>query len=312
MTKNNKTFFEIFLQGIGVFFSNAFSFLYYMLYPVFGQLFGAIAIYYSIILYNQTLPTLLLNYPILDCILYKNIILFVYLVPSLIIYLSALWKYMVAYSAIPSMTDNLLKSDRIYDFPAHNMLVTRRALSYLSLWLIYGSIILLTLIPIFWIIGGILLIFFTFIFQIFIFEENSTPINCFKRSSVYVNGNFWNIFFLLMLLAGLTYCIIPQIMYIFLDIIKFNNFLADFVGQGIHTSSLFNINLILSAFNQNPITPEIVSGLIVKYFIYMTTIQLLLPLRSVCVFLWYKTHCNDNDVVRKADEKFLKKIKKGH
>ena len=52
MVKKNKTVFEIFLQGVGLYFSNIDKFLHYMLYPVFGQLFGVIVIYYSVVFYK--------------------------------------------------------------------------------------------------------------------------------------------------------------------------------------------------------------------------------------------------------------------
>ena len=92
MVKKNKTVFEIFLQGVGLYFSNIDKFLHYMLYPVFGQLFGVIVIYYSVVFYNTNLSALIINYPVLNEDIYKNIILFVVLIPGLVIYLTALWK----------------------------------------------------------------------------------------------------------------------------------------------------------------------------------------------------------------------------
>lgn len=310
MTKKNKTFFDIFLQGIGLYFSNIDRFLQYMAYPVFGQLIGAIIIFYTFVFYNQNIDTLIINYPILNTILYKNLILFVVLIPGLVIFLSALWKYLIAYSSINSMTENMLKSDRVYDFPAHTMMVTRRWLEYLCLWFFYGSIIILTTIPIFWIIGGILLIYFTFIFQIFIFEDELSPVQCFKKSSIYVQGNFWNIFWLIILLACLTYCIIPQIMHTLLVLTKINEALINFVAEGIQTSSLYNINLMLSAINCPPLMPKDIASLIMTLITYTLVIQFLLPLRTICICLWYKNFCNDNDVVKKVDQKFMNRVNK--
>lgn len=308
MTKKNKTIFDIFLQSIGLYFSNADRFLHYMAYPVFGQLIGSIIIFHLIAFYDKNLGALLINYPILNTSLYKNLILFVVLIPGLIIYLSALWKYLVAYSSVNSMTENMLKSDRVYDFPAHNMMVTRRWFEYLCLWFMYGGIIFLTTLPIFWIIGGILLIYFTFIFQIFIFEDNLSPIDCFKKSSIYVQGNFWRIFSLILLVGILTYGIIPHIVYTFLTLIKVTEFFNAFMVDSIQTSSLYNINLMMSAINHQPLTPQIVANFIVGCIIYGIVIQILLPLRTICMCLWYKTYCNDNDVVKKVDKKFLNRV----
>lgn len=310
MTKKNKTCFDIFLQSVGLYFSNADKFLQYMLYPVFGQLLGAIIIYYSIMFYDKNLTALLVNYPVLNTDLYKNLILFVVLIPGLFIYISALWKYWVAHASVNSMTDNLLKSDRVYDLPAHTMLVTRRWFPYLCLCILYGVIISLTTLPIFWIIGGILLVYFTFVFQVFVFEEDLSPIDCFKKSSVYVQGNFKKVFTLILLLGTLTYCIIPHIMYTFLTVIKVNAFLTEFVSEGIQTSSLYNINIMLSAMNHAPVEPLDISKLIVAVVIYKIIIQMLLPLRTICMCLWYKTYCNDNDVVKQVDKKFMNRVNK--
>ena len=310
MVKKNKTVFEIFLQGVGLYFSNIDKFLHYMLYPVFGQLFGVIVIYYSVVFYNTNLSALIINYPVLNEDIYKNIILFVVLIPGLVIYLTALWKYLVAHASINSMTENLLKSDRVYDFPAHNMLVTRRWFPYVCLCLMYGIIVLLTSLPIFWIIGGILLVYFTFIFQIFVFEDELSPIDCFKKSSIYVQGNFWKVFSLIGIMVILTCCIIPQIVYTGLNIIKVVPFLSEFVSEGIQTSSLYNLNIMLSAINHKPLEPIDVSKLIVMISIYSLTIQALLPLRTIRVCLWYKMYCNDNDVVKKVDQKFMNRVNK--
>ena len=43
-----------------------------MLYPVFGQLFGVIVIYYSVVFYNTNLSALIINYPVLNEDIYKN------------------------------------------------------------------------------------------------------------------------------------------------------------------------------------------------------------------------------------------------
>lgn len=310
MAKKNKTFFEIFLQGVGLYFSNIDKFLHYMLYPVFGQLFGIIVIFYSVVFYNANLSCLIVNYPVLNTDIYKNLILFIVLLPGLIIYFSALWKYMVAHSSINSMTENLLKSDRVYDFPAHTMLITRRWLPFLCLCLLYGTIVFLTTLPVFWIIGAILLVYFTFVFQVFVFEEELSPIDCFKKSSMYVQGNFWKIFYLILLLLILTCCVIPQIIYTILNIIKFVPIMSDFISEGIQTSSLYNLNIMLSAFNHRPADPTDISSFIVIFSVYKVVIQMLLPLRTICMCLWYKTFCNDNDVVKKVDQKFMNRVNK--
>ena len=154
MTKRNKSFFEIFLQGVGLYFSNANKFLSYMMFPVFGQLFGLLLIYYSTLFYNKNLSVILVNYPVLNQPIYKTIILMGILVPALVLYVSALWKYWIAYGAVNSMCDNLLKSGRVYDFGAHNQLVTSNWVIFLSISFIYHFLAFIAINPIFWIIGA--------------------------------------------------------------------------------------------------------------------------------------------------------------
>lgn len=307
MTQKNKTVFEIFLQSIGLYFSNADKFLQYMFWPVFGQLIGIIVLVYTVCLYNKNLDALLVTYPILNTTLYKSLVLLVVLIPGLIIYLRSLWGYFVAYSAVNSMAACMLKSDKLYDIPAHNLMVTGRAAQYFCLWGLYLSIILISSIPIFWIIGGLLLIYFSFIFQIFIFEPDLAPIDCFKRSSVYVQKSFWRVFSLITLLGALTYFIIPQIMYSFFKVIRLVEVLSKFLSQYLQIFSYSGINVILSTMGIKPITPLWTAEAIVSIVIWGMVIQMLLPLRSVCMCLWYKTQYNDDDIVKKVDERFMKR-----
>ena len=309
MTKRNKSFFEIFLQGVGLYFSNANKFLSYMMFPVFGQLFGLLLIYYSTLFYNKNLSVILVNYPVLNQPIYKTIILMVILVPALVLYVSALWKYWIAYGAVNSMCDNLLKSGRVYDFGAHNQLVTSNWVIFLSISFIYHFLAFIAINPIFWIIGALLLIYFSLVFQVFIFEDLPT-VDCFKKSSIYVQENFKKTTALILSVGALTYCIIPQIICTFLDVIKVKPFLSLFIAEGISTSSLYEINLMLSTVHQSPVTPESVSGFFVTSAIYVVTIQLLLPLRTICFCLWYKLYGKENDAVKKVDAKFMERVNK--
>ena len=43
--------------------------------------------------------------------------------PGLAIFVKAFWEYLVAYGAVNSMVENMLKSGKVYDFDAHTELV---------------------------------------------------------------------------------------------------------------------------------------------------------------------------------------------
>lgn len=307
MAKSGKTIFEIFLQGIGLYFTNIDRFVWYMVFPVVGQLLGLILT--TIILYSFTeyKAVLLANIPLLKTQLYMNIALCVILVPILIVWLKALWDYIVAYSAVNSMTENMLKSQRVYDFPAHTMMVSRRGFHYLGLWILYAGVVLLSFVPIFTVFCWILLIYYAFIFQIFMFEPELTPVECFKKSSSYVRGYFKKILLMILLIGGLTYVILPQIVYTFLDTIKAVSTLKDVIVPYISVPSLDWINMVLSAMGTTQIMPAQVALFIIQFIIWIIVIQLLLPLRVICMCLWYKNFYNDAGAMKQIDDRILEK-----
>lgn len=307
MAKSSGTIFEIFLQGIGLYFTNIDRFLWYMLFPVAGQLFGFILTSIIIYLFNEYNALILSCIPVLKTPLYMNIMLGVILFPIIFIWLKALWGYIVSYSAVNSMTENMLKSERVYDFPAHNMMVTRRWFPYLCLWGLYAGLIAVSIIPVFLVFIWILLIYYAFIFQVFLFEPELSPFDCFKRSAEYVRGNFKKTFFMIALVGLLTYIILPQIILTFLDTIKTTKFLQDLIVPYISVPSLDWINMILSAAGVSQIMPEQVALFTVKTLIIISIIELLLPLRVICMCLWYKNFYNDSGAMKQIDDKILER-----
>lgn len=305
MAKKNSTIFEIFLQSIGLYFTNIDRFVWYMIFPVFGQLAGIVL--FTIVLYsfNEYNHIILANIPILRTPMYMNIALGVVLLPVVILWAKAFWDYMVAYSAVNSMTENMLKSERVYDFPAHTMMVTRRWGEYLLLFLMYIGLILLSVIPIFLVFVWILLIYYAFIFQIFMFEPELSPFDCFKKSSQYVHGNFRQTLLMIVLVGGLTYVILPQIVLTFLQTVKGVNVLKELIVPYITVPSLDWINMILSASGVHQITPEQVGLFIVQLLVFVIVVELLLPLRVICMCLWYKNFYNDSGAMKQIDDRIL-------
>lgn len=305
MAKNIKTIFEIFLQGVGLYSTNIDRFVRYMAFPVLGQLAALILttiIVYSFCQYNTVI---LSNVPILKNQLYMNIALSVILLPVILIWVKALWDYIVAYSAVNSMTENMIKSQRVYDFPAHTMMVTRRLMSYIGLWILYAGIILLSFVPIFTVFCWILLIYYAFIFQIFMFEPDLTPVECFRKSSYYVRGSFKQTLLMIALIGGLTYVVFPQIIYTFLEAVKAVSYLRDLIVPYISVPSLDWINMVLSAMGIKQIMPIQVSLFTVQFLIWIVIVQMLLPLRVICLCLWYKNFHNDAGAMKQIDDRIL-------
>jgi hypothetical protein len=307
MAKNNNSILKIFLQAIGLYFTNIDRFIWYMLFPVFGQLACLILTIIILYTYNVNKAVILANFPILQTELYMQISLFVVIVPVILLWIKAVWDYMVAYSAVNSMTENMLKSERVYDFPAHTMMVTRRWLPYIRLFILYAGLLSLTATVIFAGFVWVLAVYYAFIFQIFMFEPDLSPADCFKKSSSYVQGKFKETLFMIALVGGLTYIILPQIILTFLDTVKATNYLRDLILPYISVPSLDLINMILSAAGVTQIMPVQVALFIVKLLVIVITIQLLLPLRVICMCLWYKNFYNDAGAMKKLDDSILER-----
>ena len=176
MAKKSKTILGIFTESIGLYFSNFNKFLKYMTFPVIGQFAGLGIIFGITYFYVENLPKLLEKYPNLNNFNSLIIMSILITLPGLAIFTKAFWEYLVAYGAINSMFDNMQKSGRVYDFKAHTELITRRAPSYIGLWFLLGIFTLFAVIPLFWVIGGILAIYFVLIFQVFTYEPELNPI----------------------------------------------------------------------------------------------------------------------------------------
>jgi hypothetical protein len=155
--------------------------------------------------------------------------------PGMAIFVKAFWEYLVAYGAVNSMVENMLKSGKVYDFDAHTELVKRRTLPFVGLWFLFGIFSLIAVVPLFWVICGILAVFFVLVFQVFTFEPEQSPLGCVKRSAQLIKGHFASTFMLLALVGALTYVLIPQLIGLFFEytniILFFTNLITPLVLQ---------------------------------------------------------------------------------
>ena len=219
MSKKKKTIFSVFTESIGLYFSHFKSFIKYMSFPILGQIVGLLLIFGASFIFTQNISNILTKFPNLDNWNFIILSLILVTLPGLIIFLKAFWEYLVAYGAINSMVENMLKSGRIYDFPAHTELVKRRTPTFIGIWFIVGILSLLAVCPFFTIICGIFAVYFVIVFQVFTFEEEQSVFGCFKRSLQIIKGHFGSTFILILLAGGLTYLFIPQIIIKLMDIV---------------------------------------------------------------------------------------------
>lgn len=284
MTKQNKTPLGIFAESIGLYFSNFDKFVQYMSFPVLGQIAGLGLVLLITFFYTQNLPNLIEKYPALNNFNALILLSIIITLPGLAIFIKAFWDYLVAYGAINSMLDNMLKSGRVYDFDAHIELVKRRSVPFVGLWFLFGIFSILAICPLFWVVCGILAVYFVLVFQIFTFEPELSPAGCVKRSLNLIKGHFASTFMLMMFVGLLTYLFIPQIVIKLFDIGNINNFFANLIMPIV--SQLPDLNLQMYGLPEIP--KENIALFTIQTFVAQILIQYTLPLRSILWSMWYR------------------------
>ena len=284
MTKQNKTPLGIFAESIGLYFSNFDKFVQYMSFPVLGQIAGLGLVLLITFFYTQNLPNLIEKYPALNNFNALILLSIIITLPGLAIFIKAFWDYLVAYGAINSMLDNMLKSGRVYDFDAHTELVKRRSVPFVGLWFLFGIFSILAICPLFWVVCGILAVYFVLIFQIFTFEPELSPAGCVKRSLNLIKGHFASTFMLMTFVGLLTYLFIPQIVIKLFDIGNINNFFANLIMPIV--SQLPDLNLQIYGLPE--ISKENIALFTIQTFVAQILIQYTLPLRSILWSMWYR------------------------
>ena len=284
MTKQNKTPLGIFAESIGLYFSNFDKFVQYMSFPVLGQIAGLGLVLLITFFYTQNLPNLIEKYPALNNFNALILLSIIITLPGLAIFIKAFWDYLVAYSAINSMLDNMLKSGRVYDFDAHTELVKRRSVPFVGLWFLFGIFSILAICPLFWVVCGILAVYFVLVFQIFTFEPELSPAGCVKRSLNLIKGHFASTFMLMTFVGLLTYLFIPQIVIKLFDIGNINNFFANLIMPIV--SQLPDLNLQIYGLPE--ISKENIALFTIQTFVAQILIQYTLPLRSILWSMWYR------------------------
>lgn len=267
----------IFTEAIGLYFSNFPKFMKYMTFPVLGQIGGLLLVFLITFFYTQNMPPLIEKFPNLSNIPTLVAISILITLPGLAIFCKSFWEYLVAYGAVNSMYENMQKSGKVYDFDAHTELIKRRALSFIGLWMLFGIFQITAICPLFWVICGILAVYFVLTFQVFTFEPELSPIGCVKRSMELVKGHFASTFLLMACVGLLTYLFIPQLFIKAFEAVGAVDFLAKSVLPFV---SLFTFPEFF--------TNSDIAAITIHTFIAQIVIQYTLPLRSIMWSIWYR------------------------
>lgn len=304
MTKVKNDVFGVFGQGIKLYFSNFGSFFRYMAFPVFGQILGIIIILIASYFYVEHLQKTITPDQIYNQIPSIFLVLFLVTSPGILILVKAFWDYLVAYGAVNSMLDNMLKSGKVYDFHAHTEVINRRTASYGFLWGVLAVLGIISIIPLFWIIAGILFVYFVLVFQVFTFEPDKSVFGCFKKSVSIVKGNFLRTLGLIILVGIFSYGLIPELTKILFEYLNILGFLISVFDGFTRQLPIDSVNKLLL---QTPMASYQINSLMLSKFfvsqllIYVIT-SLTLPLRVICWGLWYK---NLNKAEVKLDKRIL-------
>ena len=310
MNKNKKIALSIFVESIGLYFSNIDKFIKYMTFPVLGQYFGLLIIFSLLHFYIKHMPNIVGQIQILNNTLILLALPFIIILPGLAIFLKAFWEYLIAYGSINSMFENMLKSGRVYDFDAHTELIKRRTGSFIILWTLIGIFSLISICPLLWVISGVISVFLVLIFQIFTFEPEQTPIGCIKRSIQITKGNFASTFLLLALSGALTYVLIPKLFNLLFEYTNITSFLTQSLLPLVKELPITKWQNILPAIYSPILNVDNISKLIITSLITQIIIQYTLPLRSI---LWSNVYQNFNKSInttkkkKTASKKSLKK-----
>lgn len=303
MAKIKDNVWGIFGQGLKLYFTNFGSFMKYMAFPVFGQIIGILLILGIVFFYASQVPKIIVPGGLFDNFALIFLILFLLILPGLFILIKAFWDYLVAYGSINSMLDNMLKSGRVYDFHAHTELVSRRNPTFASIWVLWAIFGLIGGFPLFWVIAGILAVYFALVFQVFTFEPDKSAFGCFKKSVLLIKGNFARTLGLMALVGGLTYWILPNLIQYLFDISNLTGLLAIPFDGWAQQLPIKEVNqILLKTPTAYQLTSLFIAKAVVGSFVNYIVTCLLLPLRSICFALWYKA-LNKGEI--KLDKRIL-------
>lgn len=308
MAKIKDNVWSVFWQGVKLYFANFGSFFKYMAFPVFGQIFGlalafVVSYFYSLNVSKTTSPDAL----------YENfsmiiLILLLVTLPGFLVFAKAFWDYLVAYGAVNSMVDNMVKSGKVYDFPAHTQVITRKTTKFVGLWLVIGLLSAIGMFPLFWVIAGIMFVYFILVFQVFTFEPDKSIFECFQKSVIIIKGNFARTLVLMILLGTLTYWLLPSLINFLFDFTNLSIIFVMPIDAWAQQLPIEGANKILSSVPAHyQITSLEIAKCIVNSMISYVVVCLTLPLRSICWALWYK---NLNKAEVKLDKRILDRAEK--
>lgn len=311
---------NIFWEGLCIYCKYLDTFLKYMLFPVFGMIAGAALIFTVNYFFIVNIPSLIKQYPILDNIPLVFTLLLICVFPGFLIFCKAFFDYIIAYASLNSMvyvSRGAKMKNKPLDTKTHDDVLKKRLGKYLVMLLIFSIMGIIGIFPLFIIPFGIICIYFCLIFQVFMLEESTTPINAFTRSFNLVKGNFLITFTLIALSFILTYWLLPDLFVWLFEKINILQYLIYPVQKYLDILPIKEItdsmmSYIASSLAASPVSLDITPAFdtskfakdIVTAVIAAAVTGLLLPLRCAWFTLLYKLFdAEKTEELRKCDFK---------
>lgn len=270
-------------EGIKIYFSNIDKFFIYMLFPVFGQMFGIILAFGLSLGFADKIAART------DHPMHALILILLLAIPGILIFMRAFWDYMVAYVSLNSMTDGAINTGKVYDIPSHKEVATRRVIQYVLFLLIVGVLSSVATSIFFIIPGFVLWIYFILVFQVFTFEPELSIPDIFKKSFILVKGNWLRTFILLATLVFFSIFIITEGISVVFDYLNLTDKICTLFNFISYQIPLDFTNKVLVYFKYPIITPDMISKWIFMSILSFIVCGLTLPIRSICWTLWYKS-----------------------
>ena len=306
MSKLPENMWQISGLCLKLYIKNFHKFSLYMLFPVLGQIISAcVVIGFAVVLGNNA-DIWAIKYPIFNNFVFTFSLLMLVTIPFMVIMLKAVWDYIVAYGALNSMADAVLNTNKLYDFKAHKQMVTNHLGKFLLLLLIISVYFLFAVNPLFWIICGILFVYFILLFQVFIFEQELNVIEIFKKSFTLIKGNFAKTF-ILTAFAGIFLYAVYYLLLNILSLTKINGLCLGMFETFAMTLPISEINSALSTFKMQEITQLQIATEIYKSLVFAFVAGMTLPMRSTLWTLWYKILSKNNQSPKRSYKKRSKK-----
>ncbi len=310
MDKSNtvSNIFKIFYKSTIIYVKNLIPLTWAMLFPVLGQLIGAVLIFYPTYLYKVNYMSNLSPEYIQHSMFFILLGLFIIILPGLFIFMKAFWEYMIIMVSINMLISDIEHKGDMGELKYHSHNIKKKSGDYIALltiitlfWLaitvlpILGLLIILITIQniqifnlfmfISYFVAIFILIKLSLAFQVFAFEE-MTPMQTIMKSWNLTRQNFWRT-----LLIGFGLLLVTNLIFPLL------------VSNFISTSSLMNYLVIpfqsyIDLFKTNPELIELLANILrtepsqLAHIFVISTIQILiasfmLPMGSACFTLLY-------------------------